>query len=49
MPHHGFNVYISVVKIDVDGLCASQAQYVLRHHVKIKINKNRTTTYAPQR
>ena len=31
--------YVSEIKIDVDGLCASQAQYVLRHHVKCKFIK----------
>ena len=41
--------YVSTIKIDADGLCASQAQYVLRHHVKIQINKNTTTSYALQR
>ena len=37
-----------MIKIDADGLCASQEQYVLRHHVKMQINKNTTTSYAPQ-
>ena len=31
--------YVSEIKIDADGLCASQAQYVLRHHVKYKLIK----------
>ena len=31
--------YVSMIKIDVDDLCASQAQYVLRHHVKCKLIK----------
>ena len=31
--------YVSVIKIDADGLCASQAQYIWRHHVKMQINK----------
>ena len=31
--------YVSVIKIDADGLCASQAQYMLRHHVKCKLIK----------
>ena len=30
---------ISAIKIDVDGLCASQAQCVLKHHVKCKLIK----------
>ena len=30
---------VSVIKIDSDGLCASQAQCVLRHHVKFKLIK----------
>ena len=34
--------------IDVDGLCASQAQNILRHHVKMQIHKNTTTFYVPQ-
>ena len=41
--------YVSAIKIDADGLCASQEQYVLRHHVKMQINKNTTTSYAQQR
>ena len=40
--------YVLVIKIDDDSLCPSQAQYVLRHHVKLQINKNTTTSYAPQ-
>ena len=31
--------YVSEIKIDVDGLCASQAQYVLRHHVTMQLIK----------
>ena len=31
--------YVSTITIDSDGLCASQAQYVLRHHVKSKLIK----------
>ena len=31
--------YVSAIKIDVDGLCASQAQYVLRHHVTMQLIK----------
>ena len=31
--------YVSVIKIDGDGLCSSEAQYVLRHHVKCKLIK----------
>ena len=30
---------VSTIKIDADGLCASQAQCVLRHHVKCKLIK----------
>ena len=41
--------YVSAIKIGADGLCASREQYVLRHHVKMQINKNTTTSYAPQR
>ena len=41
--------YVSAIKIDAYGLCASQAQYILRHHVNMQINKNTTTSYAPQR
>ena len=41
--------YVSAIKIDADGLCASHAQYVLRHHVNMQINKNSTSSYAPQR
>ena len=38
--------YVSTIKIDTNGLCASEPQYVLRHHVKMQINKNTTTSYA---
>ena len=41
--------YVSAIKTDANGLCATQAQYILRHHVKMQINKNITTSYAPQR
>ena len=41
--------YVSAIKIDVNGLCASQAEYILTHHVKMQINKNTTTSYASQR
>ena len=41
--------YVLEIKIDVDCLCASQEQYVLRHQVKMQIKKNTTTIYAPQR
>ena len=41
--------YVSAIKINADGLCASQAQYVLRYHVKMQINKNTTNSYAIQR
>ena len=40
--------YVSEIKIYADGLCASQAQYGFRHHVKMQVNKNTTTIYAPQ-
>ena len=30
---------VSAIKIDVDGLCAGQAQCLLRHHVKCKLIK----------
>ena len=30
---------VSMIKIDAEGLCASQAQCVLRHHVKCKLIK----------
>ena len=33
----GLVFYVSVIKIDADGLCASQEQCVLRHHVKCKL------------
>ena len=35
----GLVLDVSVIKIDADGLCASQEQYVLRHHVKFKLIK----------
>ena len=38
--------YVSAIKIDVVGVCASQAQYILRHPVKMQINKNTTTSYV---
>ena len=31
--------YVSAIKIDVDGLCASQSQYVLTYDVKCKLIK----------
>ena len=31
--------YVSAIKIDADSLCASQAQYVLRHHVTMQLIK----------
>ena len=31
--------YVSAIKIDADGLCASQAQYVLRHYVTMQLIK----------
>ena len=41
--------YVPAIKVYADGLCAIQAQYSLRHHVKMQINKNTTTSYVPQR
>ena len=41
--------YVLAIKIDADGLCASQAQHVLRHHVTMQLIKNTTTSYALQR
>ena len=31
--------YVSTIKMDADGLCASQEQCVLRHHEKCKLIK----------
>ena len=31
--------YVSTIKIYADGLCASQAQYILRHHVTMQLIK----------
>ena len=31
--------YVLAIKIDADGLCASQEQYVLRHHVTMQLIK----------
>ena len=31
--------YVLAIKIDADGLCASQAQYFLRHHVTMQLIK----------
>ena len=31
--------YVSMTKINADGLYASQAQYVLRHHVTMQLIK----------
>ena len=31
--------YVPTIKIDVDGLCASQKKYVLRHHVTMQLIK----------
>ena len=30
-------------------ICAGQEQYVFKHHVKMQINKNTTTSYILQR
>ena len=35
----GLMFYVPEIKIDADSLCASQAQCVLRHHVKYKLIK----------
>ena len=40
--------YVSTIKIDTYGSCASQAQYKLRHHVNMQFNKIPTTSYAMQ-
>ena len=40
--------YVSAIKIDADGLCASQARYV-ETSCKMQINKNNTTSYSLQR
>ena len=34
--------YVSEIKIYAGGLCVSQEQYGLIHHVKMQINKNTT-------
>ena len=31
--------YVLAIKIDADGLCAIQAQYILTHHVTIQLIK----------
>ena len=41
--------YVSAIKINADGLCASQAQYMFETSCKMQINKNTTTSYVPQR
>ena len=43
--------YVSTIKIDADGLCASQAQITICFEISrnYAINKNTTTSYAPQR
>ena len=40
---------VSAIKIDADGLCASQEQCVFETSCKMQINKNTTTRYVPQR
>ena len=40
--------YVSAIKIDADGLCAKQEQYV-ETSCKMQVNKNTTASYAPQR
>ena len=40
---------VSTIKIDVEGLCASQAHCVFETSCKMQINKNTTTNYTPQR
>ena len=39
---------VSAIKIDADGLCASQAQCVFETSCKMQINKNTTISYALQ-
>ena len=31
--------YVSTIKDDVDGSCSIQEQYILGHHVEMKLNK----------
>ena len=40
---------VSMIKIDAEGLCASQAQCVFGTSCKMQINKNTMTSYALQR
>ena len=40
--------YVSAIKIDANGLCASQAQCMFETSCKMQINKNTKTSYAPQ-
>ena len=42
----GLVFYVSAIKINADGLCASQTQCVLRHHVNMKINEKPTNSYV---
>ena len=46
MPHHGFIVLCSEIKINVDGSRASQAQYSFGHHVNMQLIKIPTTSYV---
>ena len=40
--------YVRWLKIDAEGLCASQEEYV-ETSCKMQINKDTTTSYVPQR
>ena len=40
--------YVSTIKIDAYGSCASLRHYKLRHHVNVQFNKIPTTSYVMQ-
>ena len=44
--HHGFSILCSTIKIDVDGSCASKAQYNFGHPVNMQLIKIPTTSYV---
>ena len=45
-PHHGFSILCSAIKVNVDGSCASLAQYNFGHHVNMQLIKIPTTSYV---
>ena len=45
-PHHGFYIYVSEIKIDVDGIHASRWHSNFGHHANMQLIKTLTNNYA---